>query len=188
MAGYECLSVDQINRKERAAYHELFREFYAPLVGYAGKYVLNEEVSEDLVQDVFVGLWEGDTLFANETALRVYLYQAVKNRCLNYLKHWKIERRYAGQKQAGDRETFSSVDFDQLEEEIYRQLLKAVKELPPRCRQVFELHLEGRRNDEIASLLGVSVLTVKAQKQKAVHQLRDRLSGIVLFFAASRFF
>ena len=61
-----------------------------------------------------------------------------------------------------------------MQEEIYRELYMAVRELPEKCQRVFELHLEGKKNDEIAEILGISVLTVKSHKQNAIHILKRK--------------
>ena len=62
-----------------------------------------------------------------------------------------------------------------MREELYRELHRTVDELPKRCRQVFELHLQGKKNEEIAQVLELSVETVKTQKKKAMYFLRERL-------------
>ena len=92
---------------------------------------------------------------------------------LNYLKHQEVERRHAEillQEQDEEDE-----DYRLMREEMYRALHRAVDELPERCRQVFKLHLEGKKNEEIAQVLELSVETVKTQKKKAMYFLRERL-------------
>lgn len=179
------LLVDRVNRKERRAFHELFKEYYSPLVGYALKYVQRQEEAEDLVQDIFIALWESDTLFKNEIVLRAYLYQSLKNRSLNHIKHQRVKRQYVEVKKT-EEQSLEPLNFDMMEEEVYRLLLKAVKSLPPRCREVFELHLEGLKNREIATQLKISELTVKSQKSKAVQILRKHFSSILFFLLKIR--
>ena len=69
-------------------------------------------------------------------------------------------------------------DYRVMREEMYRELHRAVDELPDRCRAVFELHLQRKKNEEIAQLLKLSVETVKTQKKKAMHTLRERLGKL----------
>ena len=68
-----------------------------------------------------------------------------------------------------------------MKEELYERLFSVVDELPPRCREVFLLHLDGKKNEEIAELLNISLLTVKTQKKKAMSYIRERLGVSVLF-------
>ena len=69
-------------------------------------------------------------------------------------------------------------DYRLMREEMYRALHQAVDELPERCRQVFKLHLQGKKNEEIAQILELSVETVKTQKKKAMYFLRERLGRL----------
>ena len=70
-----------------------------------------------------------------------------------------------------------------MQEEIYRELYVAVRELPEKCQKVFGLHLEGKKNDEIAEILGISVLTVKSHKQNAIHILKEKMGNLFLLYA-----
>ena len=133
----------------------------------------NRAEAEDVVQEVFVRLWEKRGELKSVQNLEGYLLLSVKNRCLNYLKHEEVERRHAEillQEQDEEDE-----DYRLMREEMYRALHRAVDELPERCRQVFELHLQGKKNEEIAQVLELSVETVKTQKKKAMYFLRERL-------------
>lgn len=168
--------IEQINKKEAAAFRELFGTFYRYLVLYAMRYVGQQEVAEDVVQEVFVAIWESEKEYNSYHGFRAFLYDSVKNRCLNYLKHQEVERRHAEillQEQEEEDE-----DYRLMREEMYRALHRAVGDLPERCRAVFELHLQGKKNEEIASAIGLSVETVKTQKKKAMHFLRERLGNL----------
>ena len=92
---------------------------------------------------------------------------------MNYLKHQEVERRHAEILLWEQDE--EDEDYRLMREEMYRALHRAVDELPERCRQVFKLHLQGEKNEEIAQILELSVETVKTQKKKAMYFLRERL-------------
>ena len=154
--------IDQINRKQMPAFRELFGTFYRYLVLYALRYVKQQEVAEDVVQEVFIAIWESDKKYNSYHGFRAFLYDSVKNRCLNYLKHQEVERRHAEILLWEQDE--EDEDYRLMREEMYRALHRAVDELPERCRQVFKLHL-----------LELSVETVKTQKKKAMYFLRERL-------------
>ena len=154
--------IDQINRKQMPAFRELFGTFYRYLVLYALRYVKQQEVAEDVVQEVFIAIWESDKKYNSYHGFRAFLYDSVKNRCLNYLKHQEVERRHAEILLWEQDE--EDEDYRLMREEMYRAL-----------HQVFKLHLQGEKNEEIAQILELSVETVKTQKKKAMYFLRERL-------------
>ncbi len=170
----------RINAKERQAFRELFAEYYRRLVMFAMRYLGEQEEAEDVVQDLFVAVWEKKDAFLSEQSIHVFLYNSVRNTCLNLLKHRKVEEKYLNY----NMQVHTSKEDDEyeiLEEELYERLFRVVDELPPRCREVFLLHLDGKKNEEIAELLNISLLTVKTQKKKAMSYIRERLGVSVLF-------
>ena len=84
--------LDRINRKERKAFHELYEKHYRPLVMFAMRYLEHNEDAEDIVQDLFVAVWESEEKFMSEQGLYVFLYNSVRNACLNFLKHKQVEK------------------------------------------------------------------------------------------------
>ncbi len=69
-------------------------------------------------------------------------------------------------------------DFKMIEEEMYKILFEVIDSLPKRCKEIFELHLAGRKNEEIANLLNISILTVKTQKSRAMQILRTHMGDL----------
>ena len=164
------------------AFKVLFEKYYASLCAFATNFVNDPDVAEDIVQEVFIAIWESDKKYNSYHGFRAFLYDSVKNRCLNYLKHQEVERRHAEillQEQDEEDE-----DYRLMREEMYRALHRAVDELPERCRQVFKLHLQGKKNEEIAQMLELSVETVKTQKKKAMHFLREWLGELFYILVA----
>lgn len=96
------IDIERLNEKDARAFETVFRTFYASLVRFAVGYVGREEEAEDVVEDVFVALWEGAARFESVEALRGFLYRATRNGCLNVLKRREVEERYAGEVR-GDR-------------------------------------------------------------------------------------
>ncbi|MDE6301911.1 MAG: RNA polymerase sigma-70 factor [Muribaculaceae bacterium] len=146
-----------------------FRRTYLPLGMYALRIVNDAEAAEDLVEDAFVKLWQMLCDGATVENPKAYMYRAVRNGCISYLR--------------GKRETVSidtvpeaddeSVDTSERDAAIWR----AIDALPKGCREVFLLSKrDGLSNDEIADELGISVKTVKNQMTKAFSRLRDALS------------
>ena len=144
------------------------------------KYVRCEALAEDIVQETFITVWENKKIYNSYQGLKAYLYELVQNKCTNYLKHKQVEDKYVSYVKTTGEETEG--DYNLMQEEIYRELYMAVRELPEKCQKVFELHLEGKKNDEIAEILGISVLTVKSHKQNAIHILKEKMGNLFLLY------
>ncbi len=162
-----------INSGSREAYDALFRVYYESMLLYALKILPYIEAAEDVVQGVFVSIWEHRVQFDHHKSIKRYLLTAVKNAALSLLRH--------------PRHSHISLDdvhgltmdieevFPFVEEEIYSLMFDAIDRLPDRCREVMLLSLDGKTNFEIADMLGVSVDTVKTQKQRAKAKLSKLL-------------
>lgn len=168
-----------INEKDIHAYQLLYKEYYRALVVYATGFVEQKEVAEDIVQDLFFSIWEKSIELQSEAALKAFLYNSIRNRCINHIRHNSVKSKYAEQYLSNSDQ---STEFESAmeEEEIYRQLFLAIEALPPRCREIFEMNLAGKRNDEIAALLNLSIETVKTQKKKAIRILKQKINPILL--------
>ena len=173
--------IQRINKRELDAFKELYDRYYRTLVVYAANFIDDGDVGEDLVQEVIISIWEHRLSFSSYAAFTTYLYNAVRNASLNYLKHQGVTQKYMEYLS----QTYSPVDEEAVnDEEIYRHLFKLIDELPPRCREIFLLHMEGKKNEEIAAMLQLSVETVKTQKKRAMAYIRDNLDKAVLLALA----
>ena len=168
--------LQRINTKQPEAFRELFSEFYNSLVLFAMGFVEQQAGAEDIVQDVFIAVWERDAQYPTYNAFRSFLYNSVKNAGLNHLKHKNVEEKYLASLNLEDEG--DDIDLKMMEEELYRLLFKTIDELPDKCRNIFLLHLEGKGNEEIALLLNLSILTVKTQKKRAMSYIRERLGRV----------
>lgn len=170
--GESPLFIEQINRQDPQAYRALYDLYYRALVFYAMRLVTRQDVAEDLVQELFVSMWNKRVTFISGVSFRSYLYNAVYNASLNYLKHKEVEQRYAETVWEQCNEE-ARVWAERYEEEVYRQLYQAIDRLPPKCREIFLMHMDGKRNDEIAEVLNIAVETVKTQKKRALKFLKQ---------------
>lgn len=175
------LLIDQLNRKDVNAFKELFDRFYRYLVLYAMKWVERQEEAEDIVQDLFVQVWERDTQYSSYYGFKNFLYNSAKNAALDFLKHKNVEEKYIrytlSHSEAGE-----VPELELVKDEVYRRLYQVLDELPKRCREVFKYHLEGKKNSEIAEILQISELTVKTQKRNAMNYIRERLGTAYLLY------
>ncbi|MEI6866675.1 RNA polymerase sigma-70 factor [Flavicella sp.] len=166
-------------------YKNSFNVLYKSLCLFAYKYVDNLEVSKDLVQDLFIKIWEDKIEFKNKDNVKSYLYTSVKNRSLDYLKSKRYKSTYC----------FSSIKMEQLETESFfmREVVvsettaiieKAINTLPNKCAQIIRLSVNNFTNIEIAKNLNISINTVKTQKRIAYKRLKPILKEhfILLIF------
>ena len=158
------------------AFDELFRSSYARLVRMGMSIVRDQAVAEEVVQDVMLELWRRRTQLALDISLQAYLIRATRNRALNHVRHEKVEQRGAVLAAADNPRTPAAAHRAEANElgVAYR---RALEELTPRCREVFEMsRVQGLRYSEIAEALGVSVKAVEAHMGKALKTLRERLA------------
>lgn len=176
--------IDGINEKKDEAFKYLYDTYYASLCRYARHFVGGFMDEEDVVQEIFVKLWEREGNFENMKALSAYLYRSVHNACLVFIRDQKEFREEKLIGKLGEVMEFNSPDNEQLliEEEYYRQIFVVLNSLPEERRVIVEMTMEGIKNEDIARQLRISVNTVKTLKKKAYVSLRERLSKDVWSF------
>ena len=161
------------------AFEEAFKSNFKALHAYAYTVLRDEDTAEEIVQTVFLKLWENRDRMTIHTSLRAYLYKSVYHESLNYLKHKQVQRRYMEDEMHAhkQRQTHEVV----ADGELRRQLHAALQRLPEKCRTVFQLRRFGEvRYHEIAERLGISVKTVEAHMGKALKLLRLWLADFLL--------
>ncbi|MFV0593363.1 MAG: RNA polymerase sigma-70 factor [Draconibacterium sp.] len=170
-----------LNNKQDAAFEVVFNLYYPRLVYFAREYV-READAKNLVQDAFVSMWERKPQFMSEAQLQSYLYTNVKNSCLMLLRHEKVKKKFATnlvlkkQNQLYER-ALKQVDTSELAiQEMEKIIARTLSELPDRCREIFILsRMEGKKNQEVADQLSISVKAVEAQITKALKIFRVAL-------------
>src|SRR5690606_18714594 len=156
---------------------ELFTRYYARLCEFACCIVACEETAEDLVQDVFVSLLENNQLTrVSPGSERHYLYGMVKHAALNSVRWRKTTARIFKTYIPAETEA-REITHHMMHAEILGELHAALRALPKGCADVCKLaYFEGKKNREIAAALGVSINTIKSQKQRAINLLKRRIS------------
>ena len=178
-----------------APFRLLFRTLYDPLTQYAYTLVQDHTIAEDLVQEVFVRIWERHQSMIESPNIRPYLYRAVRNACFNHLGSKKRLPLYSlSDSDLAEEDSIGwTVAEEPDEEDIpnYRELLKkGIGQLPEKCREIFMLSRWGQlSNQEIADHLGISIKTVNNQTWKAmkllkafVHKSKSWLWPFLAFF------
>ncbi len=174
--------LEGLNRQFPAAYHELYNQYYKVLTMYAHGFTLPIDAAKDIVQNLFISIWERNPNFSSQASLRSYLYNSTRNAAFNYLKRLNIESEYL-EKLA---DTYQEVtDEETTDEEVYHLLFQTIEKLPPRCRKIFLLYMDGKKNEEIATQLGVSLETVKTQKKRAMQYIRKQMGTLYFILSLS---
>jgi RNA polymerase sigma-70 factor, ECF subfamily len=153
-------------------FEKLFRELFKPLCSFALKFVPDLDDAKGVVHEVFVTVWEKNESLPPDTNYRSYLYTAVRNRCLNYIRDRKkhVVLDSVSEHAASDANTPMET------RELEREIEMGIASLPEKCRMVFELNrIEGLKYAQIATKMGISVKTVEAQMSKALSHLRQHL-------------
>jgi len=161
----------------------IFKRYHQPLVLYAHKFVANEEVSLDLVQDVFALIWEKQKLGLDEEHLKAYLFRSTRNACLNFLKHQKVMKKHQQLLVLVELEIrhFESGEKSLIEKESLAKIYEAIDSLSPLQREVIELsRFDGLKNKEIAERLNIPVRTVETRLFRALASLKEKLSEKLL--------
>lgn len=156
----------------------LYDKYGVSLRYFAAKYLDDDTMIDDIVQDAFVDLWEKRCDFRSEYAVKAYLYKAVRNDCLNLMRHREVTTKYAEQISLEGEKTESFLE-QILEAEIFQALSEVFNELPPACKTVYRMSIDGKSHEEIAHALGISVNTVKKHKNNANHYMRERLKDVL---------
>ena len=165
----------QIATGNQQAFASLFRLFYSKLHSFSMQYVHVKEVAEEITNDVFIKLWNRRDEILAINNLSTYLFVAVKNYSLNYLKQYS-HLHVAVEDNDGVTALINRNDPEQELEwkEISFQLNQAIDDLPDQCRTVFKLVKEdGFRYKEVAEILGISPRTVETQLFRAIKKLQS---------------
>ena len=161
----------------RADFEALFKAHYSSLCSYANGFLKDPDASEEVVQEIMVKIWTNRDSLVVETSLRSYLYRAVRNGCMNVLKHLNIREEYRSYREREVQESQRPHEEEIIMGELEQKIRMAIDHLPLERRRVFILsRYEGLTYVQIATELGISVKTVENQMGKALKSLRDELS------------
>lgn len=162
------------------AYTTLFDRYQPLIFVYACKITRDEEEASDIVQDVFLSLWERRATIEVTESILAYLYQSVKFKFFNLLDKKKVRHDYATSMRQFMNHHAPTTDNDIREREMLRILEKQIELLPAKLKQIYLMsRKENLDNAEIAQQLNISEKTVNNQLSIAVKILRTKIAGIV---------
>ena len=179
--------IKALKNHSHKAFEKVYGEYGPGLYRFALGYVMNGEVAEDIVQDVFLRLWEMASTLPEDTRLGNYLYSSVKNLCLNHLKHLQVEDSHKS-KLTEALAFMGSLEYED-DTEVIDKLRACVGRLPEQQRKILEMRMfQDMSYKEIAERLKISEGSVHTHVKRAYNFIRaalpPELLKIVLPFVA----
>lgn len=178
------------------SFEEVYISYFSKMKHFAKEYVVSDEDAENIVQDIFMELWEKKELLGMQINLIAYLFTAVKNRCIDLLRRKVMAREVAEKLQEEELLTLR-IKYDSLEafdQQIFQDnsietiLSNAIDSLPEKCRDIFiKSKIEGKKQKDIATELNISINTIETQMGIAYKKLKEELKDyfplfVFLFF------
>ncbi|WP_251795694.1 MULTISPECIES: RNA polymerase sigma-70 factor [unclassified Arenibacter] len=179
------LFLSLLEKGGKHAFETLFRLYYSKLVHIARGYLVYQQEAENIVQNVFLRIWENKECLGEVSNINSYLYTMTKNLCLDQLKHEKVKRNYLDNSYRIKSEIQYNFIQDEaasllLENELEDKIIQSIELLPEKCKNIFKKsRLEGLKHSEIAAELGVSHRTVDNHIANALRHLRLHLREFI---------
>lgn len=170
---------DKVRSGDLKAFELLFSIYFARLNDFAKNVVRDDFISQDIVQEVFVKVWEKRAEIESLN-LEAFLFRLVRNRCLDYIKHLKVVNNRMQEINISSKyEELYRIDFIGnepyvlIEEELKTKIEKTIQSLPDRCREVFILsRMDGLKNKEIAEKLDINIKNIERHLSRAMQTFR----------------
>lgn len=154
---------------EEQAFDQVFRTYYRPLTFFAFKYLHDEKLAEDIVQDCFAELWERRKKLSQVQSISSYLYRCVYNHCAKWLD--RHQRTSARTKMPPEPESANII-----ESEVLTSILQTIECLPARMKQVVKMYyLEEKSLQEIGATIGIDAETARSHRYRAIRLIRKTI-------------
>lgn len=154
---------------EEQAFDRVFRTYHGPLTYFAYKYLQDEKLAEDIVQDCFAELWERRKKLSEVQSINSYLYRCVYNHCARLLE--KMQRKTVTKELPAETDETNLV-----ESEILTRILQVIDHLPGRMKQVVRMYyLEEKSLEEIGQEIGIDPETARSHRYRAIQLLRKTI-------------
>jgi RNA polymerase sigma-70 factor, ECF subfamily len=175
---------------DEQAFELLYRRYFVRLCAFANKFLCCPQSSEEVVQDIFLKLWENRSTLRSDESGKSFLFQAVHNKSLNLLAHEKVVSRYSEMiKAVYSQPQEFDVHESLMAKELNTSIQSIVNELAPECKRIFLMsRAEGKKHHEIAEELNISIKTVETQITRALKKLRVELSDYMVILITFLFF
>jgi len=181
LASYESILLRKLKNDDQSAFTIIFTKYYPDLVRFSYGFTRNSDASEEIVQEVFLKLWENRNSMEIHSSLKSFLLKTVQNRSIDSLRHASITHKYASlvldHPILSENDTENYILFSELENNFDH----ALEKIPVQYAEVFRMsRMETLNYQEIAAKLGISVRTVEVRIGKALSLLREELKEFLL--------
>lgn len=188
----QSFPIQQLRQGNEKAFEQIVESYWPRIHAFANIYILDKEVAKEIVQDIFLALWDQRGSLSNETCLITYLMVVGRNKCLNYLKSLQYDTvpiDELTENAVYQRSNIYALEDDSLEILMAKELTNAIssslEKLPDRTQEIFMMsRYNGLKNKEIADQLGISTKSVEYHITSALKQLRSDLAKdyLTVFF------
>jgi RNA polymerase sigma-70 factor (ECF subfamily) len=176
--------IDKIYKGDHDAFQWLYQEYYIGLCTYAYRFTKNKSTAEEIVQKSIFRLWEKRESLKIYESIAAYLFGAVKNNCLNHLKHQQIISRSEENIRLSLQESEELLAISQetglsiyIAQELENKITESIEKLPVQCREIFKMsRFDGLKHREIAKIKGITLNTVQKQISIALSKLKTELT------------
>ena len=166
--------IARLREGDEQAFEELFHAFWDAGQRFVQSFLSNDDSCEDIVQEIFLQVWNKRHIFESEKHFKAYFYKALRNNTLKHLSRLKPSEELSTARGLESEDVFTKI----VEIEFKREVSRAISMLPEKRRQVILQAMAGLTVEEIAEKLNISVNTVKIHKKKAYSDLRKELKDI----------
>jgi RNA polymerase sigma-70 factor (ECF subfamily) len=181
---YERVLLERLKESDPTAFSTIFKVYYSDLVMFATNFTKDLDISEEIVQNVFVRFWEDREIITINTSLKSFLLRTVQNRSIDWLRHLKIRDKYSADVLENSLLYENDVENYVFTSELEHQIEKALSQFPEEISNAFRLNrYDGLKYHEIAEKMNVSVRTIEVRIGKALHMLREHLKDFMITLA-----
>lgn len=184
--------IQQLRQGNEKAFEQIVESYWPRIHAFANIYILDKEAAKEIVQDIFLALWDQRGSLSNDTCLITYLMVVGRNKCLNYLKSLQYDTvpiDDLSENAVYQRSNIYALEDDSLEILMAKELTNAIssslEKLPARTQEIFMMsRYNGLKNKKIADQLGISTKSVEYHITSALKQLRSDLAKdyLTVFF------
>ena len=170
--------IKRFREGDRQSFEKLYWSFFYSGRRFVQTFSISEEIADDIIQEVFISIWNKRTAIMNEAHFKSYFYKSLKN---NSIKRITRDKKPLNLEKANYKEG-EDIFLNITQIEFNREVSRAISLLPEKRRQIILMSMKNMSAEQIADALNISVNTVKSQKNKAYHFLRKELKDIDTFF------
>ena len=181
------MTADLVNENE-AVFEQLFKKHFRELHAYSFSLLKDWDVAEEIVQSLFLKLWEKNEWSHIQTSIKSYLYKSVYHDSLNYIRRQKVQLKYQTSTAYAMKNDTDDAAGKLKMGELEQHLNRALGKLPEKCRAIFQLsRFQELKYQEIATHLDISIKTVETHMGKALRILRKEMKEFLPLIALMLF-